>query len=607
MPQFVSLVLASCCTAAVTAPPPSLRLTKDGQAACRIVLMTPSPSDRLAEMAVRAIADPVKRWGGVELPVLRLGREASKEQAGQALASPAIVLATLDELRRVEPDIVLGTPALLRLESLDEHAYVRVPMTRDGVRLLVVAGRTPRGLYNGAVHLGECNIDGPAGELTADASEVVRSPHLRQRPVYVLTIWAEEDEYSTDDWMKVFEAFARDGITHVYFWLSGHYPSKAFPQTCKLADKDWDSTVDSRIATLDDQRRLIQRSHELGMRFYIGGALGAWCGTFMLTHREPGTMREGSSDESGQDVSAWSLCPSSERARNALVAYYKEMFDSLPEADGLYIESADEYGECACARCRVPVDSLGSRMFGQNQLSLVQRIMHEIWRDHPNARLAYTIGYTPHKQDPAYYEVVRQMSSDPRIEWMEARRSWTFPGPDGKARPPVFFSPRILNWEYFDTRPLNTLIENSWQAAESGLAGCIATFSPGFASGSFYHEIPYPTHQLPYVMTHFVFREATWSPTASVEEMKRRVGQRFFGAQATSESIEQLWSLRDLMLATAGRKIRPEQLEKLARIEAAVATARGAASPKMRDGLDLMTRAAGDIRQRCEVASSRPR
>ena len=601
------LALAQCWATVSPAPITPLPLTRGDQSACRIVVMLPSPKDRLAEMAAEAVAGPVKRWSGVELPVLRLGHDASSEQAKAALAEPAVVLASLDQLQRFEPALASEHDVLLRLESMDEHAYVCLPVERPDARLLIIAGRTPRAVYNGAVYLGETAIDGAAGALSAEMHEALRSPQLTKRPMYALTLWGEEDEYSTEDWMKMFETFARDGITDVYFWLSGHFPSKAFPRTCKLADNHWDSTVDSRIATIEDQRRLIDRAHELGMRFLVGGGLGAWCGTFMLTDRDPQTLRRGSKDESGQDVSEWALCPSSDRAREALVAYYKEMLDSLPQADGLYIESADEFGECTCERCRVPVDDLGSRMFGQSQLSLIQRLMHEVWKEHPHARLAYTIGYTPHRRDPAYYEVVRQISADPRIDWMEARDSWSFPGPAGEPLPPAFFAPRVLRWEYCEKKSLDQLVQNSWRAATSGFVGWIATFSPGFDSGSFYHQVPLPTDRLPYVLTHFVYREAAWSPTASVEEMKQRVGKRFFGRGAATEWVEHLWSLRELMRETAGRKIRPAQLERLARIEAAIAAGHDGASPKAREGLDLMARAASDIRQMCKVVASQPR
>jgi len=437
-------------------------------------------------------------------------------------------------------------------------------------------------------------------------NEVVRSPQLRKRPVYLLTIWAEEDEYTADDWMAVFDAFARDGITDIYFWLSGHFPSKKFPHTYKLKNRNWDSTEDTLIGTLDHQRRLIRHAHDLGMRFLVGGGLGGWCGTYILTNREPGTTRKNSSDESGNDVSEWSLCPASDRSREALIAYYKEMLDSLPEADGLYIESADEYGECACERCRQPVDEYGSRMFGQYQLSLMQRMMHEIWKDHPHARLCYTIGYSPHTKDPAYYEVIRQMSADDRIEWMEARNSWTFPGPGGEALPPGYFSSRVLRWDYCDIRPLETLVANTWRAAGAGMGGYIATFSPGFASGSFYHDVPFPTDHLPYVLTQFVYREATWQPTPDVRDMRQRVARRFFGQNAPDELTEHLWALREILRGTSGKRIKPEQMETLGMIETATRRACDNAYPKRLESLELMKRAINDIRRLCTTVTSQP-
>jgi hypothetical protein len=600
--MIISVVITATqvCLAACAAESRPMPLTRGGEAVCRIVVLADDPSGRLTSMAVRAIADPVKRWSGVELPLTSLDRNASPEDTKKALASSAVVLVTLGQLERAMPAVVAGEELLVRAAFLDEHGYVRVPAEVNGAKLLLVTGRTPRAVYNGAVHLGETAIDGPANGLTVDTAPAFRSPHLRQRPVYALTIWGEEDEYSADDWMKVFDGLARAGSTDLYFWLSGHFPSQRFPQTYKLKDNNWDSTDQTRIGTLEDQRRLIRRSHELGMRFYLGGALGAWCGTFMLTNRQAGTMRKGSVDESGQDVSEWALCPADERSRETIVAYYKEMFDSLPEADGLYLESADEYGECACERCRVPVDAFGSRMFGQYQLSLVQRLMHAIWRDHPRARLCYTIGYGPHKSDRAYYEIVRQMSADERIEWMEARGAWTFPGSAGEPLSPAYFSPRVLRWDYFDRAPLEPLIESSWRAATSGMSGYIATFSPGFANGSFRHEIPLPLDRLPLLLTWFVYREAAWQPTPNVEDMKQRVGRRFFGRDATKELTDHLWALREVFRGTTNRKIRPPQLQTLAEIEQAARAAHKNARPKAREGLDEMLAAIDDLRRECK-------
>ncbi len=596
-PGWLWLLVACCPIPTQQVRPVAIPLNQGPQAVCRIVTCAP-PSDRLGALAVRALTEPVKRWSGADLPVQRPIGEPGTRSAVPPPGGPAVVLATLEQLAGLDPDAA-GQEAAARVEMLDDHAFVLLPAAGPGEPRLIITGRTPRAVFHGAVYAAETLIDGPADALSLAAEPILRAPQLRLRPVYVLTIWGEEDQYRADDWLKVFEAFARDGATHVYFWLSGHYPSKTFPQTFRLADRDWDSTADSRIDTLEDQRRLIQGAHDLGMRFYLGGGLGAWCGTFMLTDRAPGTMRRDSTDESGQDVSEWALCPADERAREALVAYYREMFDSLPEADGLYLESADEYGACACPRCAAPSDAAGGRMFGQHQLSLVRRIMHEIWQRHPHARLCYTIGYGPHRRDASYYEVVRQIGADPRIEWMEARDSWDFPAPGGGQRPARWFSPRVLRWEYFDLRPLENLVANTGRAALAGLAGTISTFSPGFASGSFHHDIPFPTDRLPYVLTQYVWRESAWEPAGDLEALKRRVETRFFGRTAPPGAAERLWELRELLRGTADRRLRPGQAETLSRIEAFLAGPHASAWPKAREGLELMRRAVADIRALC--------
>jgi len=584
-----------CSQAAVVAVPrETLTLTREGEAACKVVSIVGEKPEPLMRMAEKSITDTVQRWAGVQLPVLELG-----ESSSPLPAEPAIILSTWSRLRKMVPGVETENNTLLRVAFLDEQGFVCVPVTRGDITWMCVVARSPRGVYNGAVYLRDFLIDGGPGDLRLELETVVRTPQMPGRPVYLLTIWGEEDEYTADDYRSVFASFARDGVSHVYFWLSGHFPSKKFPQTYKISNRNWDSTKESGIGTLADQRRLIRDAHDLGLGFYLGGALGGWCGTYAITNREPGTLRTGSVDEGGDNVSEWVLCPSSPRSRRALIDYYKEMFDALPEADGLYIESADEYGECQCERCRVPVDELGSRMFGQYQLSLMQEMMDEIWKDHPHARLAYTIGYSPHTKDPAYYEVVRQMSADPRIEWMEARDSWEFPGPGGDPLPAAYFSPRVMRWEYDDLRPLEQVVRNTMRVASSGMYGYIMTFSPGFASGSFYHEIPFPTDLLPYVLTHFVYREATWLPARTIEEMKQRVQRRFFGKEAPATLRDDLWALREILRECARKKISVENRDALGRIEKRVTQARQGASPKTLAGLDLMSRAIKDIRKLC--------
>ncbi|MFB3906560.1 MAG: hypothetical protein ACE15E_24225 [Acidobacteriota bacterium] len=532
---------------------------------------------------------------------------------------PAIVLTTFDQLERLLP----GTrdSAFLQVPTMNDHGFTCHLVGQN----YFVVGRTARGVFNGAQYLADFLIDGPGSGLYLQARTVIRSPQMLGRPVYLLTIWGNEDEYTEKDFAKVFDSFARDGMDRVYFWASGHFPSKKFPQTFRVEDniegKVYDSTKDTGIGSVEALRKVTRAAHERALMLYLGGALGGWAGTRFLTNLDRTTFKRGSVGESGEDGSALSLCPSNPEARKALIEYWTEMFDAIPEADGLYIESADEAGGCNCAECSRPVDDFGSKQFGQAQLSLVIEIMNHVWLKHPHARLAYTVGYGPHAKDPAYYEKIRKMN-DPRFEWMEARASWEMPGPEGAPWPAPYFSSRMMGWKYHDMRSLEDLVSDIRRMGKEGWYGAISTFSPGFNSGSFYRDIPFPTHLLPYVLTHFLYREMTWEPAITLEEARRRTQARFFGSDAPEYLSQDLWTLREMIrnvsrvwgLGSDGRwgytgecSAKSGDLDRLDPIARRIEQARSSAGPKGLESLDLMYRAVCDIRAHCsQQLSSAP-
>ena len=265
------------------------------------------------------------------------------------------------------------------------------------------------------------------------------------------------------------------------------------------------------------------------------------------------------------------------------------MFDAVPEAAGKFIESADEIGECTCTLCSRSHDKVDSGQFGQSQLSVCQEIMSGIWRDHPDARLAYTIGYQEHAKDVAYYDQIQRLSKDPRFEWMEARKSWSFPGPGGELRPASYFSNRVMRWKLYSGLPYDEMIADANRVGTDGMYGMAIDFSPGYLSGSFYKDIPFPTEILPYVLTGFVFREATWNPALTVEEMRDRTQERFFGNEAPDYLSDDLWKLREIIRNKRG-------VNQLSEIERHIEEAKTSASPKTLEGLEIMTRAVTDIR-----------
>jgi len=560
----------------------------NGQPTCTIVVAGPTDT-WLLQHGVEAIRTTIDRWSGAGVPL-----EQASTLAPNLPVKPAIIVATLEGLHRDLPKLAASVPLIERVAFLDEQGFICTTQKIADVPCVLVVGRTPRAAYNGAVWLRDFCIDGPRDHLVIYCDDIVRTPQLAGRAVYLLTIWAHEAEYTAADWEQVFDSFVRDGFDRVYFWVSGHFPSKAFPQTFKCRDAQFDTTQKSRIATIDDLQRIIRAAHDRGLKIYAGGALGAWCCTCLLTNLAPGTVKTPPKGASYPDPS--SLCPSHPASRRALIDYYKEIYDALPEADGLFIESADEWGGCFCPTCSKTIDDLGSTQFGRSQITLIQDIMHTVWRDHPHARLSYTIGYAEHRKDPAYYEMISQMS-DPRIEWMEARNSWMFPGLGGRDLPAATFSRQVMRWQQYYAHPLEQLVNDAGRVAQSGMYGLITAFEPGAGTGSFHKQIPYPTGVLPYVLTGFVWREATWSPTLTTQAMCGRVWQRFFGREASPGLGQDLWDLRELTReAASSRKKMPELQEKLSLIEQHVQQARSTASPKTAESLDLMTQAIADIR-----------
>jgi hypothetical protein len=93
---------------------------------------------------------------------------------------------------------------------------------------------------------------------------------------------------------------------------------------------------------------------------------------------------------------------------------------------------------------------------------------------------------------------------------------------------------------------------------------------------------------LPYVLTGFIFREATWNPDLTVEEMHVQTRKKFFGQSAPPVLDDDLWKLREIIRTRKRR-------DQLGPIEQHIAQAQLNASPKTAQGLAIMKRAVNDI------------
>jgi hypothetical protein len=537
-----SLFAAVVSAAADEAGTSRVPLTRDREATCRIAVLDGPRNANDAGTAlaiVKAAAElqaVVERWAGVQLPV------EHKPAADGVPQGAAIVLATLDALRAANwrPDDAVDL--LRRVAAADEQAFAcfvsRDERGKEAPRMFVVS-RSPRGVFNGAVYLGDCCIDGPKSGLVLSlpADGVLRSPQMAARGSYALGIYGVGPQYTVEMWKRYLDAFAEDGMDRVYFWTSGLFPSKRFPNTFNR-----DGAAGTKIGDESSLRALVDHAHAMGLKFYIGSGVFAWTNAAYLAEDMPEAGAKG----------AGGLCPSNAVVRQRTLDHLTEMFDALPNADGMFLEVRDEHGECQCPVCQQKIDEHGSKQYGRAEMTFLRELADRVWQNHPHARFSWNIGYAEHKSDVAYYRAVREMN-DPRFEWLECRGSWNLPGPDGKRLPLAYFTRQAIHWDLLCDVPLGKVIDNCGRTANEGLAGYVAAFNPGFLTADYYgQEVPYPVDRVPFDVTRFVYRELTWEPSLSQDQLLDRIRARFFGDDPAGKELSiDLGDLHDWIIANA--------------------------------------------------------
>ena len=484
-------------------------------------LVVPADDAPLWTDTVKMITTTAQRWGGVAPRVVRLAKDAPLPSGDLILIGTARTSSTIAALtERTESPIS-------RVPFIDDQGFAVESRTDEGSKRLIIAGRTPRGAYNGAVICRDFVLDatpGPAGEAVvyARTASIVRSPQMAARGTYLLSIYGVGMTYTAEDWMKIIDRFAEDGMERVYFWLSGHHPSDKYPQLYNV-----DGAAGTKLS-VDGVKRLIRYCHDRDIDFYIGGGAFAWTASHYLLNDHPEIVA----------VEAGGICPSKPYARSANQEHFLEMLDTWSESDGFMLEVRDEQGECKCETCKIPLDEFGSKTYGHAEITWLQEFSREAWKRNPRLKFCWLIGYAEHKDDVNYYEQIRSMN-DPRFEWLETRvgldgqGKWVLPGPGGIERPFAFFSHKVIHWDPFYVRPLDHLLHWAKRIADEGLYGYCPAFEPGFSSSSYYSDqIPLPVNILPYCLTGFAFREVTWDPGITYDELKARVQRRYFSPQA---------------------------------------------------------------------------
>jgi hypothetical protein len=496
--------------------------------------------------AEKLIAGTAQRWGGCRPNVVRLAKDAPLPTGN------LILLGTPETHSAIAALCNVTESAVSRVPFLDDHGFVIESRDADGAKRLILAGKTPRGAYNGAVLCRDFLLDATPGapgeaDVFVRSASICRSPRLAVRGTYTLSFYGRAVEYTAEDWMRIVDRFAEDGMNRVNFWLSGHHPSKKYPHLYNVDDPSGQSTRGTKL-TVDGVRRLIRHCHDRGIEFFIGGGVFAWCASEQLAKGHP---------EIRADCPPYyGLCPSKPFARTGVREHFLEMYDTWPEADGFMFEIRDEYGECRCLDCQVRLDEFGSKQYGRAEITWLQEFAREAWKKNPALRFCWLIGYAEHARDVYYYDQIRRMS-DPRFEWLDTRvglpgpGNGALPGPGGIRRPFTFFSSRIQHWDQFYTLPIPALLANPQKVAEHGLNGYVVAFEPGpwVGSSSYYGDvIPLPVDILPYCMMGFAYREATWNPGITLDEFRKNVHRRYFSPEAPARLADDMIYLHQFSL-----------------------------------------------------------
>ncbi len=488
----------------------------------RAVIVADPLADAVIRTAVNTFVEGVRHDGGT---------------------APAIT----DALPKAGPVVLIGTSATnavlagvaeqaaLGLDKLAPEGFLVRTLTVEGHPCLLIAGKDARGvLYGVQEALAQVVTCTPTGGVFARMCDIRRQPALSARGTYCLTCWNSAPRYDRAAWEAAIDSMSEAGMNRVMFWMDGLFRSQTHPEA--FLNKPGQHYEGVRLTT-DDIQRLIGFAHDRGMEFFFGSGVFAWFAAGEgFAKRYPEAV-----DHTGRN-----LCPSNPTAQRVTLDYLAEMIEVFPKADGYMLEIRDELGDCKCPTCQKPLDERGSKQFGQSELDFLARLTETVWKKHPKTKLIWLIGYANHKDDPKYYERIREMGRDPRMEWLEVRMSWKLPAADGTEKPLTYFSDRIYHWDaYYQMAPEHMQARVKQTVAE-GLHGYLPAYEPGFSTRSIYGTkmIPFPVRLIPFCLTQFLYREFTWDPQIDQKTLLERLHREHFSAEVPLEMADDLLFFR---------------------------------------------------------------
>ncbi|MHC4676025.1 MAG: alpha-glucuronidase family glycosyl hydrolase [Planctomycetota bacterium] len=428
----------------------------------------------------------------------------------------------------------------LAVGGLGEEDYLLRTLVEGGKRYLLIVGGGERGVLYGAQEALDQVVTSTSGnDVYVEKCNIRRSPAIGVRGTYCLTCWGGSTKYPRSGWEEAFDSMADAGMNRVMFWMDGLFRSQRHPGAFLGKPKQ---LYHGTPITHDDIQKLIDYAHARGMDFYLASGVFGWftAGGYIAKEFPETKAPKGKA-----------LCPSNPVAQKVTLEYLSEMIEVFPQADGYMLEIRDELGECWGEICQKPLDKRGSKQYGQSELDLLEKLRTTVWAGHPKTKFIWLIGYSPHKEDVLYYERIREMGRDQRMEWLEVRNSWTLPSKDGGRKPLRYFSDRIYHWDQYYRFSGGGIQGHARRTVNEGLNGFLPAYEPGFRSYSIYRTgstTPFPVRLIPFCLTQFYYREYTWEPGLSRKEVVNRGHRKYFTAEVPVQMVRDLFFLKDFMV-----------------------------------------------------------
>ena len=368
---------------------------------------------------------------------------------------------------------------------------------------------------------------------------------MKVRAIYCLTCWGYAHQMKLNDWKKVADVWAEDGVNQVYFWLAGLFHSKTYPQTFIYYDTGMDTK---------DIHKLIKYIQRKGMKFFIGTGLFAWFGLEEMVKVYPEIEAKVNPKMPPDVLNYWTNghCPSNEKAREINLNYCLELAEEFPEADGFFLEMRDEWGPCMCGKCDKIVGSYGEKGYSLAKVTFLKELSAALWKKKPSFEFVVSACFIEQTGDwdIAYYQWIKSLKFNLRWYFLNARWAESFPDLDGNKHPITELSNQLIYWSNKYSYSLMDVLGDFRKGKRLSAGDFCYTFEPGYrwqlmpAS-----DIPDTLESISTKLYRLAFKEFCENPEISNEEFKKKIFNQLFKPNENKELLTMLltvqrWYLR---------------------------------------------------------------